>query len=524
MGNLKLALIIKSPRDDVEFLLEKQKQPAKFGDEAYDSFVDSDLWDLPSTDLQALEDGVRSGFSISILDSCSEEVDLMNFDFESTLILLLENLGIDISDVGEWRFVRSVEEPEFGPDSCVRTCFISGKLLNTDQSLQDNCKWMSMESCFDSLIDVKLGSDRVGPLVLLGLGDGSRQSMKHKLSSSLAIQEYPPGVMIVPMHSRTLKPFRTTNLVVFAPENGLGDHQGADFVAHGDALIVDPGCLSKLHVELKKIVDALPRKLIVFVTHHHRDHIDGLSAIQESNPDAILVAHAKTRHRIGGWSGNYTPVSGGENIYVNGQKLTVIFAPGHTDGHMSLLHTSTQSLIVGDHCVGQGSAFLDIRAGGNMTDYFQSTYKFLELSPNVVIPMHGRVNLWPKHMLCGYLKNRRSREKSILKATVDGAQTLYDIVAKVYSSVDRKFWWAASSNVRLHIEKLAVENRLPEGFSIQKFKASCGLRFAIRCTVGYIISKIPFKINKPGFIMSVMAAGAGYFLLYTSKKKNQIES
>jgi len=45
-----------------------------------------------------------------------------------------------------------------------------------------------MESCFDSLIDVKLGSDRVGPLVLLGLGDGSRQSMKHKLSSSLAIQ------------------------------------------------------------------------------------------------------------------------------------------------------------------------------------------------------------------------------------------------------------------------------------------------------------------------------------------------
>lgn len=28
-----------------------------------------------------------------------------------------------------------------------------------------------------------------------------------------------------------------------------------------------------------------------------------------------------------GWSGNYTPVSGGENIYVNDQSLTVIFAP-----------------------------------------------------------------------------------------------------------------------------------------------------------------------------------------------------
>jgi hypothetical protein len=39
-----------------------------------------------------------------------------------------------------------------------------------------------------------------------------------------------------------------------------------------------------------------------------------------------------------------------------------------------------------------------------MQDYFQSTYKFIELAPHVLIPMHGRVNLWPKRMLCGYLK------------------------------------------------------------------------------------------------------------------------
>lgn len=42
-----------------------------------------------------------------------------------------------------------------------------------------------------------------------------------------------------------------------------------------------------------------------------------------------------------------------------------------------------------------------------MQDYFQSTYKFLELSPHALIPMHGRVNLWPKHILCGYLKYER---------------------------------------------------------------------------------------------------------------------
>lgn len=49
---------------------------------------------------------------------------------------LLANLGFEFSDVGEWRFVRYVEEPEFGPDASVRTCFIAGKLLIADPSFQ----------------------------------------------------------------------------------------------------------------------------------------------------------------------------------------------------------------------------------------------------------------------------------------------------------------------------------------------------------------------------------------------------
>ncbi|RVW48563.1 hypothetical protein CK203_088458 [Vitis vinifera] len=52
---------------------------------------------------------------------------------------------------------------------------------------------------------------------------------------------------------------------------------------------------------------------------------------------------------------------------------------GHTDGHMALLHIKTNSLIVGDHCVGNYSAnesagffqswkcILDVTSGGNMT-------------------------------------------------------------------------------------------------------------------------------------------------------------
>lgn len=56
--------------------------------------------------------------------------------------------------------------------------------------------------------------------------------------------------MLVPMGSRTAKPFRTTNLVVFAPKNVPNDCGEDRFIACGDALIVDPGCQSKFHEEV----------------------------------------------------------------------------------------------------------------------------------------------------------------------------------------------------------------------------------------------------------------------------------
>lgn len=108
--------------------------------------------------------------------------------------------------------------------------------------------------------------------------------------------------------------------------------------------------------------------------------------------------------------------------------------------------------------------------------------------------MHGRVNVWPKQMLCEYLKyqrfplteqvssyswdfiswsptlrmviiffrNRRSREAAILKAIEGGAKTLFEIVAYVYSNVDRRAWIPASSNVRLHVDHLAEQHKLPK--------------------------------------------------------------
>ncbi|XP_061346143.1 uncharacterized protein LOC133291829 isoform X2 [Gastrolobium bilobum] len=474
MAAHRLALIIQNPSNDDEFLLVKQSRPPKFQDEEYDSFVDSDLWDLPSAQLNPLQAELEPPFEVEIADSHSEEVNLREFDIRSALNEVFRQIGFGAVEGTEWKFYKYAKEAAFGPGLPVNTVFIVGKLIAEDKDFRDSYKWMSVQSCLNWLLEVKPQGDRVGPLVVVGLINDTSVSTKWKVPPAINYQEYPPGVILIPMGSRTAKPFCTTNLVVFAPENVPNDSEDNNFIACGDALIIDPGCLSAFHGELKKVVAALPRRLVVFVTHHHRDHVDGLSVIQKCNPDATLLAHENTMHRIsrGDWSLGYTSVTGDEDIYIGGQRLKVIFAAGHTDGHMALLHVNTHSLIVGDHCVGQGSALLDVTSGGNMTEYFQTTYKFLELSPHALIPMHGRVNLWPKQMLCGYLKNRRSREANILKAIDGGAKTLFDIVAYVYCDVDRRAWIAASSNVRLHVDHLAQQHKLPKDFSLETYNSS----------------------------------------------------
>ena len=59
-------------------------------------------------------------------------------------------------------------------------------------------------------------------------------------------------------------------------------------------------------------------------------------------------------------------------------------------------------------------------------------------------------------------RNRRSREASILKTIENGAQTLFEVVSKTYSDVDRKLWIPASFNVRLHVDHLNSQHKLPK--------------------------------------------------------------
>ena len=50
------------------------------------------------------------------------------------------------------------------------------------------CRWMSLQSCLDWLLEVKLNNDRIGPLVVLGFVNDSMQPGKTKLPPTVHFQ------------------------------------------------------------------------------------------------------------------------------------------------------------------------------------------------------------------------------------------------------------------------------------------------------------------------------------------------
>ncbi|KAG0484193.1 hypothetical protein HPP92_008272 [Vanilla planifolia] len=100
----------------------------------------------------------------------------------------------------------------------------------------------------------------LGLLAFVGLFHDYYGCRKWKLPKILHGQEYPPGITLVPMRSRTLKPFHCTNLVVVVSEGEAIDNEELDIIKHGDALLVDPGCSSQCHLEVETKSGNTPRK------------------------------------------------------------------------------------------------------------------------------------------------------------------------------------------------------------------------------------------------------------------------
>ncbi len=83
----------------------------------------------------------------------------------------------------------------------------------------------------------------------------------------------------------------------------------------------------------------------ILVTHHHADHVQGISAVREAFPGLRVVGPAKEAARIGGLDAQ---VQEGDYVEIGALRARVIETPGHTAGHIVYLFEDDEILFAGD--------------------------------------------------------------------------------------------------------------------------------------------------------------------------------
>ena len=93
---------------------------------------------------------------------------------------------------------------------------------------------------------------------------------------------------------------------------------------------------------------------------------------------------------------------------------------------------------------------------GNMTKYFDSLERVIQMNPKVVIPSHG-IAMGGVDKLKVTLEHRRMREKQIKELWFSGKNE-EQILNNVYEGLEEKLIPYAKRTISAHLEKIKSEN------------------------------------------------------------------
>ncbi|MGP6189215.1 MAG: MBL fold metallo-hydrolase [Vulcanimicrobiaceae bacterium] len=223
----------------------------------------------------------------------------------------------------------------------------------------------------------------------------------------------------------------------------------------GEAIVIDPGPALEQHLAaIVARAKALSVRIsAIAVTHGHPDHAPGAAPLRERT-GALVYAHQAARfpHDVA--------LTDGGRIAVEGVELDVVEAPGHARDHVVFALASDATLFTGDVVVGRGTVVI-APPGGDMRTY-QATLERLRREFGTyayLLGGHGEPIDRPAEKLDAYIAHRHLREREILSALHDGANTIPALVGRIYREVPSKLWPAAARQVLAHLDALQAEGR-----------------------------------------------------------------
>jgi endoribonuclease LACTB2 len=205
--------------------------------------------------------------------------------------------------------------------------------------------------------------------------------------------------------------------------------------------LIDAGTGQPEHVEsVARALDGAPL-VRVLITHWHPDHVKGLPALKARWPKLTVV------------DGGAAPVPAGDGV------LEIVPTPGHSPDHLCFFERASGDLFCGDLARRGGKIVIPASKGGDLKAYLESLRCIRALNPRRLLPGHGPIVDDPIGLIDEYLAHRAAREQQILKAILEGARTVPEIVRRVYPALPETLSDAAAESVRSHLAKLRDDGR-----------------------------------------------------------------
>jgi len=238
-------------------------------------------------------------------------------------------------------------------------------------------------------------------------------------------------------------------------------------IGRGEVAVLDPGPEDPAH--LAAILRATEGERItrVLVSHTHRDHSPGASALAAATgAETFGFGPHLTPADAGGEGGDHAfrldvALPDGAVLEADDWRLTAIHTPGHCANHLCFgLETEAGGgvLFSADHVMSWSTSVVS-PPDGDMSDYMRSLAKVAARDDHVYLPGHGPPLPDPAPFVAALAAHRVEREARVLAALRAARRaTALELVPAAYGpELDPRLVPAAARSLLAHLIKLERE-------------------------------------------------------------------